>query len=86
MGKAGHRNLRSYLVVLCGLLMLADLYLIFLVAPTEAVMGNIQRVFYFHLPFAVMSFGAFLIVFVAVSPSWSRDRSGGIGWRRPPRK
>ena len=63
--RAGRQNVRSLLAVLCGLLMVANLYLIFLVAPTEAVMGNIQRVFYFHLPFAVMSFGAFLIVFVA---------------------
>ncbi len=45
--------------------MLADLYLIFMVAPTDAVLGHIQRVFYFHVPIAIMSFLAFFIVFLA---------------------
>ncbi len=45
--------------------MLADLYLIFMVAPTDAVMGDVQRVFYFHVPVAIVSFLAFFVVFVA---------------------
>lgn len=61
----GHRNIRRYLVVLTGLLMLANLYLIFMVAPTDSVLGHVQRVFYFHVPMAIMSFVAFLIVFIA---------------------
>ena len=59
------RNLLGYLVVFGGLLMLADLYLTFMVAPTEAVMGDVQRVMYFHVPLAVMSYVAFFLVFVA---------------------
>ena len=62
---SGRRNLRGYLVVLSGLLMLADLYLIFMVAPTDSVLGHVQRVFYFHVPIALMSFLAFSLVFVA---------------------
>ena len=58
-------NLRSYLVVLGGLLMLADLYVIFMVAPTDSVLGHVQRVFYFHVPIAIISFLAFFVVFVA---------------------
>jgi heme exporter protein C len=57
--------LPSVLVVLGGILMLVDIYLIFMVAPTDSVLGNVQRVFYFHVPMAVMSFVAFFLVFVA---------------------
>jgi heme exporter protein C len=34
-------------------------------APTEATMGPIQKVFYVHLPSAINTFVAFLVVFVA---------------------
>jgi heme exporter protein C len=62
---AGRQNLRSYLVVLSGLLMLADLYLIFMAVPTDSVLGHVQRVFYFHVPVAIVSFLAFFLVFLA---------------------
>ena len=42
-------NSKTLLLLAAGLLMLADLYLIFMVAPTDAVMGDVQRVFYFHV-------------------------------------
>ena len=58
-------NLRTILLLVTGLLMVADLYLIFMIAPTDAVMGDVQRVFYFHVPMAIMSFLAFFVVFVA---------------------
>lgn len=58
-------SLPSALVVLGGVLMLVDVYLIFMVAPTDAVLGNVQRVFYFHVPMAIISFVAFFLVFVA---------------------
>ena len=61
----GGGSIRVYLLILGGLLMLADLYLIFMVAPTDSVLGHIQRVFYFHVPIAIMSFLAFFIVFLA---------------------
>src|SRR5262245_37758984 len=42
--------------------MLAALYLIFCVAPTEATMGDVQRIFYFHVPCAWVAFGGFFTV------------------------
>ena len=52
------------LFVAAGLL-LADLYLIFQYAPTERVMGIVQRLFYFHVPTVWVGFLAFFIVFVS---------------------
>jgi heme exporter protein C len=57
--------LRQGLAALGGALMLVNLYLIFVVAPTEAVLGDVQRVFYFHVPLAILSFLAFFLVFIA---------------------
>jgi len=45
--------------------MLGSLYAIFVYAPTEKSMGIIQKIFYFHLPLAFLSFLAFFIVFIA---------------------
>ena len=45
--------------------MLINIYLIFMIAPTDAVLGHVQRVFYFHVPIAIMSFLAFFLVFIA---------------------
>ena len=61
----GVSRLRVYLVFLTGLLMLANLYLIFMEAPTDADTGDVQRIMYLHVPLAIMSFLAFLMVFVA---------------------
>ncbi|MDZ7314940.1 MAG: cytochrome c biogenesis protein [candidate division KSB1 bacterium] len=44
--------------------MTAALYAAFLYAPTERTMGEIQRIFYFHVPAAWVSFLAFAVVFV----------------------
>ena len=66
--------LPGYLAVLGGGLMLVDIYLIFLVAPTDSVLGHVQRVFYFHVPIAIMSFLAFFVVFVS-SILYLLDRS-----------
>ena len=51
-------------VVLIAALMLA-LYGTFLVAPKERTMGNVQRIFYFHVPSAMLAFLGFAVVFVA---------------------
>ena len=58
-------SLTNALIVLGAVLMVVDLYLIFMVAPTESSMGDVQRIFYIHLPLAIMSFLAFFIVFLA---------------------
>jgi heme exporter protein C len=45
--------------------MLAALFLIFCVVPTEAQMGVVQRIFYFHVPCAFVAYAGFLTVAVA---------------------
>ena len=57
-------SLKTALAAITGVMMLVDLYLIFMVAPTDSVLGHVQRVFYFHVPIAIMSFLAFFIVFI----------------------
>jgi heme exporter protein C len=47
-----------------ALLMLASMYMIFVFAPTEAESGDIQRIFYIHVPLAWVSLAAFTSVFV----------------------
>jgi len=45
--------------------LVAALYGAFIGAPTENTMGDIQRIFYIHVPSAWTSFAAFFVVFVA---------------------
>ncbi len=47
---------------------------IFLYAPTERVQGNVQRIFYFHVPLAWVAYLAFFVVFVA-SIAYLKTRS-----------
>lgn len=55
--------------------MVVDLYLIFQFAPEERSMGHVQRIFYFHVPSAWISFLAFFVVFVAsIGYLWKRER------------
>jgi len=58
-------SLTNALIVLGAVLMVINVYLVFMVAPTDSVLGNVQRVFYFHVPMAILSFLAFFVVFVA---------------------
>jgi len=53
------------LIVITYLLILTGLYLAFLYAPTEKTMGDVQRIFYFHVPSAWVSFIAFFVVCIA---------------------
>ena len=50
---------------LAWLAILGTLYLVFVYVPTERTMGIVQRIFYYHVPSAMMSFLAFFIVLVA---------------------
>jgi heme exporter protein C len=47
-----------WLLAAAALAMMVDLYLIFVWVPTEATMGIVQRLFYFHVPAAVAQFTA----------------------------
>lgn len=41
------------------------LFAVFIIAPTEATMGHVQRIFYFHVASAWISFLAFFVVFIS---------------------
>ena len=58
-------RLGDLLVALSGVLMIAALYLVFLYAPREAIMGDVQRIFYFHVSSAWIGFFAFFVTFLA---------------------
>ena len=58
-------------------LMIAALCLVFLYAPEESSMGNVQRIFYFHVPSAWVGFLAFFVVFIcSIGYLWK----GTNGW------
>jgi len=54
--------------------MLTGLYMAFIYAPTDANMGDVQRIFYFHVSSAWVAFLAFFLVFLA-SILYLRSRS-----------
>jgi heme exporter protein C len=53
------------LALVAMLSMAAALYAALLYAPTERIQGDVQRIFYFHVPLAWTSYLAFFVVFVA---------------------
>ena len=55
----------SILAVVTALLLSFALYEALIVAPTERTMGDVQRIFYYHVPSAWTAFLLFLINFVA---------------------
>jgi len=59
-------KLKSAVVMLAALALLGyAFYLGMYVAPTEATMGDVQRIFYYHVPSAWTAFVCFLANFVA---------------------
>ena len=69
MGEATRRNggLGVDLVLgpLTALTMLVAIYMVFVYVPNDKVQGAVQRIFYFHVPLAIMTFVAFAGVAVA---------------------
>lgn len=64
---------------LTGIAMLAALGMVFLYVPTERVQGVVQRVFYFHLPAAWMSFlGFFTVAGASASFLWQGSRTADL--------
>lgn len=53
------------LTVLSATMMIAALYLVFLYAPREATMGDVQRIFYFHVSSAWVGFFAFFVTLLS---------------------
>jgi len=58
-------RLQDLLNWLSALTMIAALYLVFLYAPREATMGDVQRIFYFHVSSAWVGFFAFFVTLIA---------------------
>ena len=54
--------------------MIAALYMVFVYVPTEKHTGAVQRIFYFHVPLAWVSFLAFFITFIfSILYLWKRE-------------
>ena len=56
---------KTGLAILALTLLLAALVAAFVIAPTEREMGDVQRIFYFHVASAWTAFLAFFVVFLA---------------------
>ncbi len=64
----------TILGVLSFIGMMVSIWAIFLYAPTDAIEGDPQRIFYFHLPSAIIGMLAFGIVAVAgIVYLWKKD-------------
>ncbi len=69
------RRLTLPLICMVALLMAGTLYLIFQYAPEEQVMGAVQRVFYFHVPAAMVAFtSTFVLLLGSVGFLWTGRR------------
>jgi heme exporter protein C len=68
---------KAGLALLAATLLLAALVAVFVIAPTEVEMGDVQRIFYFHVAAAWTAFLAFFLVFVG-SIAYLRTRT--LGW------
>ena len=60
-----NRGLSSLLTWASALAMLVGIYMALIYAPTERIMGDVQRIFYFHVPTAWVGFFAFFITLAA---------------------
>lgn len=54
----------AILLGISAVMVVVALVMVFIVCPTESTMGNIQRIFYFHVPVAWNAFFAFFVTFV----------------------
>jgi heme exporter protein C len=65
MGERFQSRLDTVLGVLVVAGMLAALYMVLIEAPRERTMGDLQRIFYFHVSAAIAGFTAFAVNFTA---------------------
>ena len=70
--RRGHDAFIAVLLALTAALMPVALYLIFLNAPEEKVMGAVQKIFYFHVPLAAVTFlSVFALLAGAMGYLWT---------------
>jgi heme exporter protein C len=65
MSERFQSRLDTVLGAVLGLSMAAALYMALIEAPREKTMGDLQRIFYFHVPIAITGITAFAINFVS---------------------
>ena len=65
MSEKFQSRLDTVLGVILGLGMIVALYMALIEAPREITMGDLQRIFYFHVPAAITGMTAFAVNFVA---------------------
>jgi heme exporter protein C len=65
MNQALRRTADTLLPVLTLLAVGAAIFMVFVYVPTDLLQGVVQRIFYFHVPLAMMTFVAFGLVAVA---------------------
>ena len=57
--------LTTALLAVTALLMFGAIYMVFVYAPDERVMGPVQRIFYFHVPAAIVTFSSVMVLLAA---------------------
>jgi heme exporter protein C len=73
------RRLSDVLIWTSAVAIIVALYLVFIYAPTERIMGDMQRVFYFHVSSAWVGFFAFFVTLIAsVTYLWKGTRKWDI--------
>ena len=60
-----NERLRILFFSLSVVFVISAIYLAFIYAPTHEVMGDVQRIFYFHVASAWVSYVAFGVTFIA---------------------
>jgi heme exporter protein C len=74
-----NHRLRNVLTWASAVAIIVALYLVFIYAPTERTMGDMQRVFYFHVSSAWVGFFAFFVTLIAsVAYLWKGVRKWDI--------
>jgi len=66
-------RLTAVLWLAATVMMLIAIYMVFLYAPEEKVMGAAQKIFYFHVPSAIVTFSSvFVLLAASVAYLWTR--------------
>lgn len=57
-------KIEKLLDIICFIMVSVALYFVFIYAPTEQVMGAVQKIFYFHVASAWIAFFGFFVTFI----------------------
>jgi len=60
-----NKNHSSIFAIGSAILIPAAIGMVFFYAPLEKTMGSVQKIFYFHVPLAMMAFLSFFVAFIA---------------------